>query len=161
MKQQDVKLIEKPWIRNLISFSTGIVAFILIGGRIVIEVRQISPSLLKPWEDNPRINDGAVDSQAEAESSALADAISKLQKDNEELQARLAESDAKLAKLTATGPADAQVAADARIKKLELQLARLQSELDSAKQSSVEGSGLDWLTLIGGGLVILLLGGGA
>ena len=32
MKQQDVKLIEKPWIRNLISFSTGIVAFILIGG---------------------------------------------------------------------------------------------------------------------------------
>lgn len=105
--------------------------------------------------------DGAVDSQAEAESSALADSISKLQKDNEELQARLAESDAKLAKLAATGPADAQVAADARIKKLELQLARLQSELDSAKQSSVEGAGLDWLTLLGGGLVILLLGGGA
>ncbi|MDX8403724.1 MAG: FimV/HubP family polar landmark protein [Mariprofundaceae bacterium] len=105
--------------------------------------------------------DGAVDGQIEAESSALADSISKLQKDNEELQVRLAESDAKLAKLSATGPADAQVAAEARIKKLELQLARLQSELDSAKQSSVEGPGVDWLTLLGGGLVVLLLGGGA
>ncbi|MES0370798.1 MAG: FimV/HubP family polar landmark protein [Mariprofundaceae bacterium] len=103
---------------------------------------------------------GVVDGQAGVESSALADSISKLQKDNEELQAKLAESDAKLAKLTAVGPADAQVAADARIKKLELQLARLQSELDSAKQSSIEGADIDWLTLLGGGLVILLLGGG-
>ena len=32
MKQQDVKFRDKPWVRNLISFSTGIVTFFLIGG---------------------------------------------------------------------------------------------------------------------------------
>jgi len=30
----------------------------------MLEVRHISPSLLKPWQDNPRINDSAVDAVA-------------------------------------------------------------------------------------------------
>jgi len=109
-------------------------------------------------------NEGSVDAvegQADVEVSAMAESISKLQKDNEALQAELAESDAKLAKLSAAGPIDEQVAVKARNKKLELELARLQAELDDSKQSAVEGPGPDWLMLLGGGLVILLLGGGA
>ncbi len=99
--------------------------------------------------------------KGDAEAGMLSEMVEKLQEENAALQAKLAETDAKLAKLAAVGPADAQVAAEARIKKLELKLARLQSELDKAKQSSVESAGPDWILLIGSGLVMLLLGGGA
>lgn len=111
------------------------------------------------------IADGEADGMADgtaAESeatTALAASVAKLQKKNEELQAKLAESSANLAKFSASGVADAQVAADARIKRLELQLARLHAELDSARQSDVAGSAFGWLTYALGGLVIVLLGG--
>jgi len=104
---------------------------------------------------------GSEDGSGGAEAAMLSETVAKLQEENATLQAKLAETDAKLAQLSAGGPADAQVAAEARIKKLELQLARLQSELDTARQSAVESSGPDWMMLAGGGLVILLLGGGA
>jgi len=90
--------------------------------------------------------------------AALAASVAKLQKENAGLQAKLADSDAKLGKLSATGSAEAQAAADSRIKKLELQLARLQSELDNAKQSESSESVFGWLTYVLGGLVLVLLG---
>ncbi len=105
--------------------------------------------------------EGSVAGQGDSESAAMLETVAKLQQENEVLQARLAETDAKLAQMTAAGSPEAQVAAEARIKKLELQLARLQSELDSAKQSAAESAGPDWLMLGGGALVLLLLGGGA
>jgi pilus assembly protein FimV len=103
--------------------------------------------------------DGMVDAMvAESEATtALAASVAKLQKENEELQTKLAESSANLAKFSAS--ADAQAAADARIKRLELQLARLHAELDSARQSEAAGSAFGWLTYALGGLVIVLLGG--
>jgi len=93
------------------------------------------------------------------QTAALTASVAMLQKQNEELQAKLAESDANLAKLSASGVADAQAAADARIKRLELQLARLHAELDSARQREAEGSAFGWLTYLLGGLVVVLLGG--
>jgi len=102
----------------------------------------------------------ADDMAAESEATtALTASVAKLQKENEELQAKLAESSANLAKFSASGVADAQAAADARIKRLELQLARLHAELDSARQSEAAGSAFGWLTYALGGLVIVLLGG--
>jgi len=93
------------------------------------------------------------------QTSVLTASLTRLQKENEELQSKLAESDAKLAQLSAGGTAEAQATANARIKKLELQLARLQAELDSAKQNEPAGSLFDWVTYLLGGLVIVLLGG--
>lgn len=105
--------------------------------------------------------EGSATGQGEGASAAMLETVAKLQQENEALQTKLAETDAKLAEMSAAASPEAQVAAEARIKKLELQLARLQSELDSAKQSAVESAGPDWLMLGGGALVLLLLGGGA
>lgn len=105
--------------------------------------------------------EGSATGQGDGESALLLETVTKLQQENEALQAKLAETDAKLAEMSAAGSPEAQVAAEARIKKLELQLARLQSELDSARQSTVESAEPDWLMLGGGALVLLLLGGGA
>ncbi|MDT8375993.1 MAG: FimV/HubP family polar landmark protein [Mariprofundaceae bacterium] len=97
---------------------------------------------------------------AESEvTAALTESVARLQKENEELQAKLAESDANLAKLSAGSVAEAQAAAEARIKKLELQLARLHAELDSARQSEAASSAFGWVTYLLGGLVVVLLGG--
>ena len=102
----------------------------------------------------------AAEQAAQTETTtALVTSVTKLQKENEKLQARLAESEAKVSNLSAGGVSEAQTAADARIKKLELQLARLQAELDSAKQSEETGSAFGWITYLLGGLVIVLLGG--
>ena len=102
----------------------------------------------------------ADENAAESEvTTALTASVAMLQKENEELQAKLAESETNLAKLSAGGVADAQAAADVRIKKLELQLARLHAELDSARQREAEGSAFGWLVYLLGGLVVVLLGG--
>ena len=105
--------------------------------------------------------EGSATGQGDSESAAMLETVAKLQQENEALQAKLAETDAKLAEMNAAASPEAQVAAEARIKKLELQLARLQSELDSARQTAVESTEPDWLMLGGGALVLLLLGGGA
>ena len=98
--------------------------------------------------------EGSTTGQGDSESAAALEAVAKLQQENEALKTKLAENDAKLAEVTAAGSPEAQVAAEARIKKLELQLARLQAELDSARQSEVESTGPDWLMLGGGALVL-------
>lgn len=105
--------------------------------------------------------EGAATGQGEGASAAMLETVAKLQQENEALQTKLAETDARLAEMSAAALPEAQVAAEARIKKLELQLARLQSELDAARQTSVDSAGPDWLMLGGGALVLLLLGGGA
>jgi len=105
--------------------------------------------------------EGSATGQGDSESAAMLETVAKLEQENEALQAKLAETDAKLAAMSAAASPEAQVAAEARIKKLELQLARLQSELDSARQSEVSSGEPDWLMLGGGALVLLLLGGGA
>jgi len=97
-----------------------------------------------------------------AEINALNASVAELEKENEALKAKLAESDAKAAELASkVGNEDVKAADDARVKKLELRLARLQAELDNARQSSAGAEGPNWLLLAGGGLVLLLLGGGA
>jgi len=92
--------------------------------------------------------------------------IEDLNQQNQELQTKLAESEKKLAELaagqTAAPQADAAgAAAQERIKKLELQIARLQAERDAERDRKVaaESSGsMGWLTWVLGGAVIVLLG---
>lgn len=105
---------------------------------------------------------GSDEGTGAAEITALNASVSKLEQENEALKAKLAESDAKVTELKAAGTDEAsKAAAEARNKKLELQIARLQSELDNARQKTSTSEGPDWLMLIGGGLVLLLIGGGA
>lgn len=105
-------------------------------------------------EEKPEVevSEGAADGKA-------SEAFKALQQQNEELQAKLAESEQKIATLSAkTADADA-AAANARIKKLELQLARLQSELDEAKEDVASaGAGSNWLTYALAVVIVLLLG---
>ncbi|MCF7820953.1 MAG: hypothetical protein K9M17_00770 [Mariprofundaceae bacterium] len=115
-----------------------------------------SPVAVDGEADGMAADDMAAESEV---TTALTASVAMLQKENEELQAKLAETSASLAKFSAAGVADAQAAADARIKRLELQLARLHAELDSARQSEAAGPAFGWLTYALGGLVVVLLGG--
>ncbi|RMH47278.1 MAG: hypothetical protein D6688_03680, partial [Alphaproteobacteria bacterium] len=95
-----------------------------------------------------------------AANADLARQLEALKKQNEQLQAKLAENEKKLAAL-ASRPADADAAAaKAKIAKLELKLARLQSELDKARERAVaaqQQEGSSWLTYVLGTLLVILL----
>jgi len=83
-----------------------------------------------------------------------------LQQENAALQEKLKTADDKIDALSGKLANADVVAANARIKKLELSLARLQAELDRSRQEVKPGGGASqWLTYLLAGLVILLLGG--
>lgn len=87
--------------------------------------------------------------------------VEQLTQKNQELQAKLAESDKKLQDLAGKMSEEGQAAQEQTRKKLELQVARLQAELDRARdQAKVAetSAGPDWLTWALGGLVVVLLG---
>jgi len=109
-----------------------------------------------PTEKTPAGQAGTVTTGAAG--GKASEMVKALQQQNEELQAKLAEKDKKIAALS-TKSADADVAAaKARIKRLELQLARLQSELDAAREKTAVGGGADWLTYALAGVIVILLG---
>jgi len=83
-----------------------------------------------------------------------------LQQENTVLQEKLKSAEDKIDAISGKLASADVVAANARIKKLELSLARLQAELDRSRQEAKPGVGASqWLTYLLAGLVILLLGG--
>jgi len=83
-----------------------------------------------------------------------------LQQENAALQEKLKTAEDKIDAISGKLASADVVAANARIKKLELSLARLQAELDRSRQETKSGGGISqWLIYLLGGLVILLLGG--
>jgi len=109
-----------------------------------------------PAEKTPTGQAGAVTTGAT--DGKTNEMVKTLQQQNEELQAKLAEKEKKIAVLSAKS-ADADVAAaKARIKRLELQLARLQSELDAAREKTAVSGGADWLTYALAVVIVILLG---
>jgi len=83
-----------------------------------------------------------------------------LQQNNAALQEKLKTAEDKIDAISGKLASADVVAANARIKKLELSLARLQAELDRSRQEAKPGGGASqWLIYLLGGLVILLLGG--
>lgn len=97
-------------------------------------------------------------STAEAEQAKAQ--VEQLTQQNQELQAKLAESDKKIEELAGKTNEAASAAQEQARKKLELQVARLQSELDKARDQAKTGQapGAGWLTWLLGGLVVVLLG---
>jgi len=82
-----------------------------------------------------------------------------LEQENAALQEKLKSAEDKIDAISGKLASADVVAANARIKKLELSLARLQAELDRSRQAVKSGSGTpQWLTYLLGGLAILLLG---
>lgn len=86
--------------------------------------------------------------------------LAALKQQNEALQARLAENERQLEALKNKPASEDAAAAGARVAKLELKLARLQAELDTAREQSMqqETAGSNWLTWLLGGLIVVLLG---
>jgi len=83
-----------------------------------------------------------------------------VQQENAALQEKLNAAEDKISALSGKLASADVVAANARIKKLELSLARLQAELDQSRQEAKSGGGASpWLTYLLGGLVIVLLAG--
>jgi len=82
-----------------------------------------------------------------------------LQQENDALQEKLKSAEDRIDVISGKLASADVVAANARIKKLELSLARLQAELDRSRQEVKPGGGTpQWLTYLLGGLAILLLG---
>ena len=102
--------------------------------------------------------EGAGNQAAGSSNDETVKALATLKQQNEELQARLAENEKKLEAMK-NKPAE-EAAASARSEKLELKLARLQSELDAAREQvgAQQEGGSNWLTWLLGGLIIILLG---
>jgi len=89
---------------------------------------------------------------------AVAAQLSALQDEHEKLKGQLADSQKRVAELESR-PGDAEAeAAVAKAKKLEIQVARLQGDLDQARQEAEASAGFDMLVWILLGAVVLLGG---
>ncbi len=105
---------------------------------------------------------GQADGNAKEDGAPAADVATRLaalKQQNEELKARLAENAKQLEALKDRQAAPEAAAAKARADRLELKLARLQSELDAARARAVEEpqGGSNWLTWLFGVLTVVLL----
>lgn len=105
----------------------------------------------------------AADSEAQSGAAVASEAqmqLEALQLANARLQAQLAEKEAAIADMQSQQATPDMAAAEGRIKKLEIQLQRMQGELESARQQAVAeaSSPMQWMTYALGGLVLLLLG---
>ncbi|PIV30187.1 MAG: hypothetical protein COS35_08050, partial [Zetaproteobacteria bacterium CG02_land_8_20_14_3_00_50_9] len=87
------------------------------------------------------------------------EAVQQLTEQNAALEEQLFDLEAKLNEYEKRQPGEVEAAATAQLKKLEIQLARMQSQLDEARQNSGGGESaamLNWLSWILIGLVVLL-----
>ncbi|MDX8395857.1 MAG: FimV/HubP family polar landmark protein [Mariprofundaceae bacterium] len=103
--------------------------------------------------------ENAVSGKASVENATLKKELAAMEQQNAALQQKIAENDKKISKLSASVTSPDAAASDARIKKLEMQLARLQSELDDARQNTNADGGIGWFIYVLAGLVLILLGG--
>ncbi len=87
----------------------------------------------------------------------LAQELKALREQNEALAGQLQEAQKKVQDYTSQPASPELAAANERVKKLELQLARLQAERDQTQQTTTESGEIGWLTMALGGLVVLLL----
>jgi len=97
---------------------------------------------------------------AGAASTPADSALAALRQKNERLKKQLRASERTVSRLKSGLPPDAEVlAASERIKKLELRLARLQAELEKAREDASRDNNrqMDWLNNVLAGSVVLLL----
>lgn len=97
---------------------------------------------------------------ADEAASQTSSEMQALQQQNAELQKKLQQADENIAALNAKLSSPDLVASNARIKKLELKLARMQTDLDAARQQAAiaaKNSINTWLVYGLGGLAVLLL----
>ncbi|MDQ6959257.1 MAG: FimV/HubP family polar landmark protein [Mariprofundaceae bacterium] len=119
----------------------------------------------KPEIDNGKAAETEASKATTAPETATSGAVQQtkldtLQQGNAALQEKLKVAEDKIDALSSKLASADVVAANARIKKLELSLARLQAELDRSRQETKHGAGTpQWLTYLLSGLVVLLLGG--
>jgi pilus assembly protein FimV len=109
------------------------------------------------------VQKGAESSAANAEAmqkqNELQQQMQQLQQKNSDLQGKLDATQKQLADMAAKSDEAGAAAANARVKRLQIQLARLQAERDQALQKAKEQpSPLGWLTYALLGVIVLLLG---
>jgi len=99
-------------------------------------------------------------SKTPVQDSAQKEKLDSLQRENAALEEKLKVTESKVDALSGKLASADVVAANARIKKLELRLARLQADLDRSRQMAKSGGSTpQWLIYLLGGLVVLLLAG--
>jgi len=115
----------------------------------------------KETKEKPEMGGGKTAETGVSEMPALNQQakLDALQQKNTVLQEKLKNAEDKIDAISGKLASADVVAANTRIKRLELSLARLQAELDRSRQEVKSGSGTpQWLTYLLGGLAILLLG---
>jgi len=117
-----------------------------------------SQPVSKPASTQAEPQAGQESSAARAEQAA---ALAAVKAENDALKQKLAESEKKIAAM-GQKPAQTpdQAAAEARIKKLEIKLARMQAERDRAREQAAAGEGplLNWVSYALIGAIVLLMG---
>ncbi len=112
----------------------------------------------QPPRTEPSVTTGAAETTVA--NSAQQEKPDALRQENTALQEKLKVADDKIDALSDKLSSADVVAANARIRKLELSLARLQANLDRSRQEAKSrgATPIQWLTYLLGGLVALLLG---
>ena len=120
------------------------------------ESKMANPAQPVKATGKPTAQGGAAQEAAGATGLAAA-RVKELERQNAELRQKLKEAETRMAAL-ATKPTDAEAAAaNARLKRLQLRLVRLQAELARRKQAREEMTGREWMLYGMGGLVVVLL----
>lgn len=111
--------------------------------------------------DAPAAMAGAEAGSSTGEMATAADAamLAELRKQNELLQQKLEQSEQRIAALSQKTSEAGSAASDAKIKRLEMLVARMQGELQSARAAAAESQGgvMDWVVWVLIALVVILL----
>jgi pilus assembly protein FimV len=108
---------------------------------------------VRKGEASPAMNAEAAQKQAQMQQQ-----VQQLQQQNSELQSKLTAAQNQMSSMAAKSDEAGAAAANAKVKKLQIQLAQLQAERDKAlQQAKAQPLPLGWLTYALAGVIVLLL----